>query len=81
MDSADPGIGGRGLGAAVCPGLEVFERVDDAKRAVEPAGVVLAFQMRTREQFCARLGAAAQHVADAVDDGSKPCLRQLAGQP
>ena len=28
-----------------------FQRIDDAERPVEPAGIVLAFQMRAREQL------------------------------
>jgi hypothetical protein len=31
-----------------------FERIDDAKRPVQPAGEVLAFQMRPRQQFASR---------------------------
>ena len=44
-----------------------FERIDHAERSIEPACVVLAFQMRPRQQFQPRLRAGAEDVADAVD--------------
>ena len=44
-----------------------FERVDAAQRAIEPAGVILAFQMRARERFLAVDAALAQDIGDAVD--------------
>ena len=51
-----------------------FKRVDDTERPVEPACEILTLKMRSREQFRSRLCTAAQHVADAVDLGSKQCL-------
>ena len=53
-----------------------LERVDDAERAVEPAGIVLAFEMRARKELWAGLGADADDIADTVDCGGKACLGQ-----
>jgi hypothetical protein len=58
-----------------------FERVDDPERAVEPAGVVLAFEVRSREQLGSRLCAGAKDIADAVDRGGEACVGQLLHQP
>jgi hypothetical protein len=49
-----------------------LQRVDDPERAIEPAGVVLAFEMRPGEHPCARRAAVADHVGDAVDPGVEP---------
>ena len=51
-----------------------FERVDDAEWAVEPACEILAFKIRSGEQFWSCLCTAAEHVADAVDHGGKRCF-------
>ena len=32
-----------------------FERIDDAQRTIEPAGIILAFEMRAGQQFCSGL--------------------------
>jgi hypothetical protein len=48
-----------------------FERIDDSERAVQPASEILALKMRPGEQFRSCLCAGTQHVADAVDLGSK----------
>ena len=58
-----------------------FERVDDAERPIEPAGIVLAFEMRSRQQFRSRLGTGAEHVANAVDLGRQPGFGQPLRQP
>ena len=49
-----------------------LERIDDAERSIEPAGMVLAFEMRAREQLWAGLRAGAEHIADAVDLAVRP---------
>src|SRR5579872_826623 len=46
-----------------------FERIDDAKGAIEPAREILALQMRAREQFRASLAAGAEYIADPIDLG------------
>ena len=58
-----------------------FERIDDAERSIEPARVVLAFEMRARQQFRPGFRAGAEHVADAVDLGRKACLGKPLRQP
>src|SRR5712692_2776118 len=42
-------------------------RVDDAERAVEPAGMVLRLDVRAGEHFSPGRAAKTQYVADAVD--------------
>ena len=75
------------LDSAVDAGIGVehargFERIDDAERAVEPAGMVLAFEMRAGQQLRPGLGAGAEHIADAVDRRpSSPASGNLRGQP
>ena len=58
-----------------------FERIDDAERPIEPAGVILAFEMRARQQFRSGFRAGAEHVADAVDLGRKAGLGKPLRQP
>src|SRR2546423_4354509 len=58
----DAGIAARFLNAA--GGLE---RVDAAERAIEPAGMVLRFQMRAGKDFAAARPALSQNIADAID--------------
>src|SRR4051794_19047117 len=58
-----------------------FQRVDDPERPIEPASIVLALQVRAREQFWPGLGAGAEHISDAVDFGCKAGVRQLLRQP
>jgi len=41
--------------------------VDDAERAIEPAGKILALEMRAGQQFRSGFCRRAQHIADAVD--------------
>ena len=48
-----------------------FERIDDAERPIEPAGVILAFEMRTRQQLRPGFCTGAEHIADAVDLGGR----------
>ena len=58
-----------------------LERVDHPQRTIEPAGMVLALQMRSRQQLRAGLGAGAEHIADAVDGGRELRVGQPLGQP
>ena len=58
-----------------------LERVDDAERAIEPAGVVLALQVRTGQQFRPGLGAGSENVADAVDRPGELGLGELLDEP
>ena len=58
-----------------------FERIDDAERSIEPARVVLAFEMRARQQFRPGFGAGADDVADAVDLAGKSSLGKPLHQP
>jgi hypothetical protein len=46
-----------------------LERVDDAKRAVQPAAGRLRVRVRTDQQCLAGIARSAQHIADAVDQG------------
>jgi hypothetical protein len=58
-----------------------LERIDHAERSIEPARVVLAFQMRPRQQFRPGLGAGAEDVADAVDFAPEAGLGKPLHQP
>jgi hypothetical protein len=58
-----------------------FERIDDPERTVEPAGIILAFEMRTRQQFWSRFRAGAEHIADAIDLGGQSRLGEPLHQP
>ena len=58
-----------------------FEGVHDAKRPIEPARVVLAFEMRPGQQPGSGLRTGAQHIADAVDRSGQPGLGQPLHQP
>ena len=58
-----------------------FERIDDAERPIEPARIVLAFQMRAGQQFRSGFRAGAEDIADAVDLGREACLGQPLHQP
>ncbi len=51
---------------------------DDAERAVEPAGLVLRFDVAADEQMRAGAGMAAIDIADAVDRGLQPASVSLA---
>ena len=55
-----------------------FQRIDDAERPIEPARVILAFEMRARQQFGPGFRAGAEHIADAVDLGGESGLGQAA---
>ena len=44
-----------------------FEGIHDAKRPIEPAREILAFEMRPGQQFRSGFCAGAEHIADAVD--------------
>src|ERR1700722_16129694 len=46
-----------------------FQRIDDAERAVEPAAMRLGLAVRADQQASVGAWVAADHVADAVDDG------------
>ena len=58
-----------------------FEPVDHAHHAVEPAAARLGVGVRADQDARPRLGAAAEHRADAVDHGLQACLLHAAGQP
>src|ERR1700733_7570070 len=58
-----------------------FEGVHDAKRPIEPARVVLAFEMRPGQQPGPGFRTGAQHIADAVDRSGQPGLGQPLRQP
>ncbi len=58
-----------------------FQRIDDAERAIEPAGVILAFEMRARQQFRPGFRARGEQIADAVDLTGKSSVGKLLRQP
>src|SRR5712664_1647904 len=58
-----------------------FERIDDAKRPIEPARVILAFEMRPGQQFWSGFRGCAKDVADAVDRSSEACLWKPLREP
>jgi len=56
-----------------------FKGIDDAKRPIEPARVILAFEVRPGQQLCSGFCAGAEHVAYAVDRSGEPGFRKLLG--
>jgi hypothetical protein len=58
-----------------------FQRIDDAKRPIEPARIVLAFEMGACQQLRSGFCASAEYVADTVDGGGEVGFRQSRGQP
>src|SRR5450755_4607369 len=58
-----------------------FEGIHDAKRPIEPAREILAFEMRPGQQFRSGFRTGAEHVADAVDLSCEPCLWKPLRQP
>ena len=44
-----------------------FEGIHDAKRPIEPAREILAFEMRPGQQFRSGFRTCAEYIADAVD--------------
>ena len=58
-----------------------LEPVDDAERAIEPAGMVLAFDMRAGEKMRTACAAVADHGADAVDARVQPGLVEPVAKP
>ena len=71
-----------GIAARLLDRARGFQRVDAAERAVEPAGMVLAFQMRAGQRLARRVALRlAQDVADAVDGGLEPGRGALLGEP
>ena len=58
-----------------------LEGIDDAERSIEPARVILAFQMRPRQQSAPGPGAGADNVADAVDLTGKAGFGKPLQQP
>src|SRR5487761_2646392 len=58
-----------------------FQRINDTKRPIEPAGIILAFEMRAGQQFRPGFCACAEHIADAVDCGGEVRLGQMLRQP
>ena len=55
--------------------------IHDAERPIEPAGEILAFEMRPGQQFRSGVCAGAEHIADAIDRNREPCLRKPRGKP
>ena len=51
-----------------------LQGIDDAKRPIEPARKILAFEMRAGQQFRSGFRACTKYVADAVDLGGKQCF-------
>ena len=58
-----------------------FQRIDAAKRPIEPTCMVLAFKMRSRERLATARTALAEDVGDAVDLGIEPCLAHPGREP
>ena len=58
-----------------------LEPVDDAERTIEPAGMVLAFDMRAGEKMRTARAAVADHGADAVDARVQPGLFEPVAKP
>jgi hypothetical protein len=58
-----------------------LERVNDAEGTIEPAGIILTFEMRAGEYFRASLRAGAKHIADAVDGCGQFRAGKLLDQP
>src|SRR5262249_29384639 len=65
-DDIDAGVAGR---LVLAQGARGFERVDHAERTVEPAGVILAFDVRAGENLSPGRARKADHIADAIDLG------------
>ena len=61
-----------GIAACFLDRARGLERVDAAERAIEPAGVILRFQVRAGKDFAAASPALSQNVADAVDRCLEP---------
>ena len=70
-----------GAGRVLGEGPRRLQRVDDAERAVEPAGMVLRLDVGAGEHLAAGRAGKSQHVADAVDDRLEPGLSHALGQP
>ena len=49
-----------------------FEGIDHAERPIEPAGIILALEMRPGQEFRPGFRAGAKHIADAVKGGATP---------
>src|SRR6516225_2555876 len=58
-----------------------LERIDHAKRTVEPAGEVLAFKMGACQELRSGFRARAEHVADTIDLRGQPSAWKLLDQP
>jgi hypothetical protein len=74
------------LDGAICARIRVddtrgFECIDDTKRAIEPAGVTLAFEMRAGQQLRSGSLAGSDDVADAIDRAGQPRLGKTIDKP
>src|SRR5215467_8702298 len=58
-----------------------FQRIDAAKRSIEPTCMVLAFKMRPRESLGTARTALAEDIGDAVDLGIESCLPHPRREP
>src|SRR5580698_6609218 len=74
----DCGAGRLGIFAK---GARDFQSVNDAKRPVEPARMVLGLGVRADQELGASLSRTAEHVADPVDRRFEPGLSETAGEP
>src|SRR5262249_60730946 len=74
----DADLAGRGVRGDGTRGLQ---RIDAPQGPVEPAGMVLALQMRAGEDLAAGCRALAEDIADAVDRGNEFGLRQSTPEP
>jgi hypothetical protein len=76
----------RDFDGAVCVRIRIddaggFERIHHAKRPIEPAREILAFEMRSGQQFRSGFLTGAEYIADAVDIGGKRCLGKPLRKP
>src|SRR5690349_17183549 len=58
-----------------------FQRIDAAKRPIEPTRIVLAFEMRSRQSLGTARTALSEDVGDAIDLGIQPCLTHPGHEP
>src|SRR5260370_21160703 len=77
---------GRDFDGAICVRVGIddsggFERIYDAKRPIEPAREILAFKMRSSQQFRSGFCACAEDIADAVHRRSEAGLGKPLGKP
>ena len=77
-DDVDAEIGGGGI---LGDRARRLQRIDAAERTIEPAGMVLAFEMRARQHLLPVRTAPAENVGDAVDLRVKAGFAHPAGKP